>query len=112
MPSGLVSRALDAYEEVMAHFFLLRMKLFPWWYEWRFRSRFRRDMMAKFGYIPSVGTVVNDCRGQNHAIASVDPSDPDTVTLDDGMVCSLWHCCGPVPHEEPRLASDYRFVTP
>jgi hypothetical protein len=104
MPSALVSRVPAAYEAIMARFFLARLNLFPWWYDWRHRLRHRRDMLDKFGLVPTAGHQVNDCRGEDHTIMAVDPSDPDTVTLDDGFVCSLWHCCDPVDATRYRVS--------
>lgn len=87
----------DAYQTFMMHFYILRRKLFPWWYEWRAQRVHRKSMLDKFGYIPGVGDYVEDCRLEVHLITAVDHDDPDTVTFEDGFTCSLWNCCDRVP---------------
>lgn len=81
------------YWNVVVGFHDWRRDSFPQFYAWVGRAVHERDMIEKFGFIPSVGDKVEDCRGEVHTIAWVDPTDPDHVRMDDGMACSLWHCC-------------------
>lgn len=39
----------------------------------------------------SIGDIVCDCQGKHQAI--VEFRDKDSVVLEDGYVCSLYHCC-------------------
>ncbi len=44
-----------------------------------------------------IGELVCDCRFIHQRIAEID-EDGDTVTLEDGHVCSYEHCCDPADH--------------
>lgn len=83
----------ERYNDLLLSFFLWRQETFPRFYRWRGNRRFRKDMFEKFGFVPVAGDLVEDCRGEVHRIESVFQSDPDSVVLDDGFTCSLWHCC-------------------
>lgn len=88
----------DWYWEATLRFYLWRERRFPWFYAWKHRRRHRANMLYKFGFVPGVGDLVEDCRGQVHRIAELDADDPDTVIFADGFGCSLWNCCD-VPKE-------------
>lgn len=47
---------------------------------------------------PVVGMVVCDCRYKHQRITVID-DDQDTVTLEDGHMCSFHHCCDLIPHD-------------
>lgn len=81
------------YWKYTVDFQIWRYKIFPWYYRWKNLRRHKRNMIDKFGFVPTVGDRVNDCRGIDGIITSVDKEDPDTVVIDGVHNCSLWHCC-------------------
>lgn len=46
---------------------------------------------------PYVGELVCDCQYKHQRIVEV--IDGDDVVLEDGLHCSYWACCDPVPHD-------------
>lgn len=86
-------RLPDRYWVLMIRLHMWREKTFPWWYARKQQRLHHNNMIEKFGFIPQVGHEVEDCRGQVHLIADIDPDDPDMVVFEDGFICSLWHCC-------------------
>jgi hypothetical protein len=49
-------------------------------------------------FVPKIGMEVCDCRYIHQQIIAVDQDDMDTVTLEDGHVCSFHACCDLIPH--------------
>lgn len=90
----------ERLSEIWFELYLWRREKFSWFYDWKMARRHKKDMIAEFGYVPGVGDVVEDCRGETHRIVSVDPRDHDSVTLDDGFGASLHACCSnPQPEQ-------------
>lgn len=46
-----------------------------------------------------VGDIVCNCQYMHLRIIAVD-ADGDTLTLEDGSICSYKYCCDPVPHPD------------
>lgn len=90
----------DRYYKVVIGFQSWRERTFPWYYTWEQTRIHHRLMMEKFGFVPTLGDKVEDCRGIVGTITSVDPDDPDMVIIDDTHSCSLWHCCSLAPSKD------------
>ena len=89
---SIEDRFPDFYHHNMAEFYLWRRETFIGFYNWKDAYKQRKALKKHFGFIPQVGTLVEDCREQVHPIAEIS-DDLDTVTLDDGFTCSLLACC-------------------
>jgi hypothetical protein len=68
-----------------------------WWYsKWK-DLQLKRILRKKFGgRIPDVGDTVCDCRYRHLKITR--RLNADDIILEDGSMCSLYHCCSPADH--------------